>query len=175
MPLIRTKLTNVQWETVKNYALAGVQAAEIIFDAQGKGEEKLEWVSSYIESQCKKHGIKIDMEDVYKRQLLYGYQTAEGFGKAFKQYHGCTPLEAKSPESTIRYFNPVVIKLAKRGGILMDYEPYQEKADSVTAYYDASDELHRLTRSKHAYLEYFVTMQYLEKVIPQNKMCIRDR
>ena len=50
----------------------------------------------------------------------------------------------------------------------MDYEPHQEKADSVTAYYDASDELHRLTRSKHAYLEYFVTMQYLEKVIPQN-------
>lgn len=53
VPLIRTKLTNVQWETVKNYALAGVQAAEILFDAQGKGEEKLEWVSSYIESQCK--------------------------------------------------------------------------------------------------------------------------
>lgn len=64
VPLIRIKLTNVQWETVKNYALAGVQAAEIIFDAQGKGEEKLEWVSSYIESQCKKHGIKIDMDTV---------------------------------------------------------------------------------------------------------------
>ena len=60
VPLIRTKLTNVQWETVKNY----VQAAEIIFDAQGKGEEKLEWVSSYVESQCKKHGIKIDMDTV---------------------------------------------------------------------------------------------------------------
>ena len=61
VPLIRTKLTNVQWETVKNYALAGVQAAEILFDAQGKGEE---WVSSYVESQCKKHGIKIDMDTV---------------------------------------------------------------------------------------------------------------
>ena len=63
-PLIKSKLTNSQWETIKNYALAGVKAAEIIFNAQGKGEEKLEWVSSYIESQCKKHGIKIDMDTV---------------------------------------------------------------------------------------------------------------
>ena len=63
-PLIKSKLTNSQWETIKNYALAGVQAAEIIFNAQGKGEEKLEWVSKYIEAQCKAHGIKIDMYTV---------------------------------------------------------------------------------------------------------------
>lgn len=63
-PLIKSKLTNSQWETIKNYALAGVQAAEIIFNAQGKGEKKLEWVSKYIEAQCKAHGIKIDMDTV---------------------------------------------------------------------------------------------------------------
>ena len=40
VPLIKSKLTNSQWESIKNYALAGVQAAEIIFNAQGKGEEK---------------------------------------------------------------------------------------------------------------------------------------
>ena len=64
VPLIKSKLTNSQWETIKNYALAGVQAAEIIFNAQGKGEKKLEWVSKYIEAQCKAHGIKIDMDTV---------------------------------------------------------------------------------------------------------------
>lgn len=63
-PLIKSKLTNSQWETIKNYALAGVKTAEIIFNAQGKGEEKLEWVSKYIEAQCKAHGIKIDMDTV---------------------------------------------------------------------------------------------------------------
>ena len=63
-PLIKSKLTNSQWETIKNYALAGVQAAEILFNAQGKGEEKLEWVSKYIEAQCAAHGIKIDMNTV---------------------------------------------------------------------------------------------------------------
>ena len=64
VPLIRSKVTNEQWESIKNYALAGVQAAEIIFNAQGKGEEKLEWVTEYIEAQCKAHGIKIDMDTV---------------------------------------------------------------------------------------------------------------
>lgn len=61
---VKSKVTNEQWETIKNYALAGVKAAEIIFNAQGKGEEKLEWVSKYIEAQCKAHGIKIDMDTV---------------------------------------------------------------------------------------------------------------
>lgn len=64
IPLIRSKLTNSQWESIKNYALAGVQAAEILFNAQGKGEEKLEWVSKYIEAQCKEHGIEIDTDTV---------------------------------------------------------------------------------------------------------------
>ena len=61
---LKSKVTNSQWETIKNYALAGVQAAEILFNAQGKGEEKLEWVSKYIEAQCAAHGIKIDMDTV---------------------------------------------------------------------------------------------------------------
>lgn len=64
VPLIKSKLTNSQWETILNYALAGVQAAEIIFNAQGQGEEKLCWVSEYITNQCLAHGIKIDIDTV---------------------------------------------------------------------------------------------------------------
>ena len=64
VPLIKSKLTNSQWETILNYALAGVQAAEIIFNAQGQGEDKLRWVSEYITKQCAAHGIKIDMDTV---------------------------------------------------------------------------------------------------------------
>lgn len=63
VPLIRSKLTNSQWESIKNYALAGVQAAEIIIGA-GKGAEKFAWAKEYIEAQCKAHGIKIDMDTV---------------------------------------------------------------------------------------------------------------
>ena len=60
---LKSKITNSQWETIKNYALAGVQAAEIIIGA-GNGERKFEEVKKYIEAQCAAHGIKIDMDTV---------------------------------------------------------------------------------------------------------------
>lgn len=64
VPWIKSKITNEQWQMIVNYAYAGVQAAEIIFNAQGQGEEKLRWVSEYITNQCLAHGIKIDMDAV---------------------------------------------------------------------------------------------------------------
>ena len=94
--------------------------------------------------------------------LKYGYQTAESFSKVFKQYHGCTPVEAKKDAQSIRYFNPIIIKLAKRGGTITQYDHARmEHVDSISAYYEVSDEHSRLTKSKHAQLEYFVTMKYL--------------
>ena len=41
VPLIKSKLTNSQWESICNYAVAGVQAAEIIFNAQAKEPRSL--------------------------------------------------------------------------------------------------------------------------------------
>ena len=64
VPLIKSKLTDAQWQMVRAYAIAGVQAAEIIFNAQGQGEAKLRWVSEYITNQCLTHRIKIDAETV---------------------------------------------------------------------------------------------------------------
>ena len=63
VPLIRTKINAEQWDTIYNYAVAAVQAAEIIIGA-GNGEEKFAWAKEYIEAQCKAHGIKIDMDTV---------------------------------------------------------------------------------------------------------------
>lgn len=63
-PLIKAKITNEQWQMIVNYAYAGVQAAEIIFNAQGQGEAKFEWVADYIEQQCAAHGIKIDVDTI---------------------------------------------------------------------------------------------------------------
>lgn len=63
VPLIRTKINAEQWDTICNYAVAAVQAAEIIIGA-GKGAEKFAWAKEYIEAQCKAHGIKIDMDTV---------------------------------------------------------------------------------------------------------------
>lgn len=63
VPLIKSKLTDSQWDMITKYAIAGVQAAEIIIGA-GNGDKKFEMVSKYIEEQCKAHGIKIDMDTV---------------------------------------------------------------------------------------------------------------
>ena len=63
VPLIKSKLTDAQWQMIETYAIAGVQAAEIIIGA-GKGDEKFVWAKEYIEAQCKAHGIKIDMNTV---------------------------------------------------------------------------------------------------------------
>lgn len=64
VPLIKSKLTNSQWESICNYAVAGVQAAEIIFNAQGQGEAKFQWVADYIEQRCAEHNIKIDADTI---------------------------------------------------------------------------------------------------------------
>ena len=62
-PLIKSKVTNEQWESICNYALAGVQAAEILIGA-GNGKQKFEKAKDYIEKQCAAHGIKIDADTV---------------------------------------------------------------------------------------------------------------
>lgn len=101
--------------------------------------------------------------------LNYGYQTAESFCKAFKQYHGCTPLEARNINQSIRYFTPIVIKLAKRGGTIVECDTdYDKTTDTITAFYDASNELSRLTKSNHSRIEYLVTRKYLQEVIPKS-------
>lgn len=63
VPLIKSKMTNEQWNAIKNYALAGVQAAEILIGA-GNGIKKFEKAKQYIEKQCAAHGIKIDTDTI---------------------------------------------------------------------------------------------------------------
>ena len=49
VPLIKSKVTNSQWEMITKYALAGVQAAEIIIGA-GNGEAKFEMVRTILKN-----------------------------------------------------------------------------------------------------------------------------
>lgn len=113
--------------------------------------------------------LKRNGSNVLDIALTYGYQTAESFSKAFKQYHRCTPIEAKNTNQVISYFNPIVIKLAKKGGNVMECDAgHIEKANTLMAFYDASDEHNRLTKSKHSQIEYLITMKFLNDVIPGN-------
>ena len=64
VPLIKSKMNDSQWELIGKYALAAVQAAEILFNGTREGAEKFNYAAKYIESQCVAHGIKIDMATV---------------------------------------------------------------------------------------------------------------
>lgn len=52
----------------------------------------------------------------------YGYETPESFSKAFSRFHGVTPRQAKKKGTTLRMFNPLVIKIVLEGGTVMDYK-----------------------------------------------------
>lgn len=87
VPLIKSKLTDAQWQMIEAYAIAGVQAAEIIFNAQGQGEAKLRWVSEYITNQCLAHGIKIDAETV--RVAIENAWNQLGFNRNERERREC--------------------------------------------------------------------------------------
>ena len=87
VPLIKSKITSSQWDTILSYAIAGVQAAEIIFNAQGQGEAKLRWVSEYITNQCLTHGIKIDAETV--RVAIENAWNQLGFNRNERERREC--------------------------------------------------------------------------------------
>lgn len=53
--------------------------------------------------------------------LKYGYDSPESFSKAFSRFHGSPPRLAKQKGTTLRLFNPFVIKLTIGGGNAMDY------------------------------------------------------
>lgn len=52
--------------------------------------------------------------------LKYGYETPESFSKAFKRFHGITPMQIKQKQASIKSFQPLVIKLTVEGGSMMD-------------------------------------------------------
>lgn len=60
IPLIRAKVGEKQWADITKWAIAGVKAAEVLFEGTGLGEQKREYVMNFIREQCKKNGITFD-------------------------------------------------------------------------------------------------------------------
>ena len=51
----------------------------------------------------------------------YGYESPEGFSKAFSRFHGVTPKQAARKGTTLRLFAPLMMKIVLEGGQTMDY------------------------------------------------------
>ena len=54
--------------------------------------------------------------------LKYGYDSPDSFTKAFVRFHGCTPSSVRKDGAGIKYFAPLSIKFALKGGYSMDYK-----------------------------------------------------
>lgn len=53
--------------------------------------------------------------------LRYGYDTPESFTKAFKRFHGISPIQAKKSGAKLKSFNRLYLKLTVQGGSTIDY------------------------------------------------------
>lgn len=51
----------------------------------------------------------------------YGYESPEGFSKAFSRFHGVTPKQAARKGTTLRLFSPLAIRMIMEGGQTMEY------------------------------------------------------
>lgn len=72
-------------------------------------------------------------EKVIDVALKYGYQTPESFTKAFRRFHGITPMQAKKKEAPLKSFNRLVIKIELEGGSIMNYKIVKREAFNVIA------------------------------------------
>lgn len=61
----------------------------------------------------------------------YGYETPESFTKAFKRFHGISPIQAKKAGASLKSFNPLHLKLIMEGGSTLDYSIVNKEAFEV--------------------------------------------
>ena len=63
-PLIQSKTTASQWSNIVDWTSTAVQAAEAIYKGAGRGEEKRNYVISWVSEKAKRHNIKIDEQSI---------------------------------------------------------------------------------------------------------------
>lgn len=54
--------------------------------------------------------------------LKYGYETPESFTRAFKEFHGITPSQAKRNSDRLKFFSPLSVSITLRGGFMKNFK-----------------------------------------------------
>lgn len=60
--------------------------------------------------------------------VKYGYSSADSFGRAFQQFHGITPSEARSSGHSVKAYPPISFHLSIKGGSEMRYRIVEKEA-----------------------------------------------
>ncbi len=63
--------------------------------------------------------------------LKYGYDTPEGFSRAFVRFHGVTPHAVKKGRTALKSFAPLRITISLKGGEGMNYKIVDKEAFTV--------------------------------------------
>ena len=70
-------------------------------------------------------------EKIIDIALKYGYDTPDGFTKAFTRFHGVTPAAARKNPLALKSFAPLKIKFSLEGGYVMNYKIENKNAFTV--------------------------------------------
>lgn len=70
---------------------------------------------------CAGEDIKNDRGSLQEIGVRYGYEIASSFARAFRDYHGVTPKEARCPEIKLRSYMRPAFDLVVRGGEELTY------------------------------------------------------
>lgn len=63
--------------------------------------------------------------------MKYGYNTPEGFARAFSRFHGVTPYEVSRKNAPVRSYSPLTITIDVKGGKSMEYKIIEEPSFRV--------------------------------------------
>lgn len=66
----------------------------------------------------------------------YGYESPDGFAKAFQKFHGILPSEARVKGGNLKSFSRLVLKISLEGGTIMNYR-IEEKQELILTGYTA--------------------------------------
>ena len=68
IPFIKSKMTTNQFSYLEGIVKTAVYAAEVLFNGDGRGEEKREYVENHVKKICEQHKITFDATAV--RQMI---------------------------------------------------------------------------------------------------------
>lgn len=75
--------------------------------------------------------IATSNEKIIDIALKYGYDSPDGFTKAFTRFHGITPMVAWKDSVLLKSFAPLKIKFSLEGGYILNYRIENKEAFTV--------------------------------------------
>lgn len=72
-------------------------------------------------------------EKIIDIALKYGYDSPEGFTRAFVRFHGVTPSDVRKNGASVRSFAGLSVSISVKGGSSMDYNIMKKEAFKIIA------------------------------------------